>query len=310
MSTKRYVHFIGVGIGVIVLLTLPPFLSPYWVGVLTEMLVFGLFAASLDIITGYTGFPSLGHAAFFGTGAYTLGILLVRYNIGQGLSTFLSVAMVIVLSAILTPLALRARGTYFLFITLALAQCLWAIAWRWISMTGGHDGLRGISRPDLGLSWWALSEASGFYYFVLLLFILAILVLYLITKSPFGQTLVGIRESESRMRSLGYNVWLHAYLAFVIGALFAGFAGILFAWYNRCVSPGQLGVQLSTEGLLMVILGGGGTLFGPLLGAFSITFLKHFLSLFTKDWLLIMGAIYIIAIIYMPQGIVGRLRRR
>ncbi len=304
MMRNRPVYFIATSvIAAIILTALPNLLSDYWITVLTEVLIYGLFAASIDIMAGYTGLPSLGHAAFFGTGGYVVGIMVVKFGMGHVPAFLLGMAAVLLLSAILAPLAIRARGIYFLMITVALAQSLWAIAWRWISLTGGDDGLPGISRPDLGLSWWSLSQADGFYYFVLLVSVLAILAMYLITKSPFGQTLVGIRESELRMKSLGYNVWLHTYLAFVISGIFAGLSGIIFAWYNGLVTPAFLSIPLSTEGVRMVVLVGAGTLCGPLLGAAIITVLKAVLSLVTTNWLLILGSVYIIAMIFMPRGI-------
>lgn len=294
----------------LVLVVLPNFLSAYWVTLLTEILIYGLFAASINILVGYTGLPSLGHAAFFGTGAYTIAILQVKFGTGHGPSFLAGILAVFIVSALFALLAIRARGTYFLMITLALAQSLWAIAWRWISMSGGNDGLPGISRPDWGLSPWSLSSAHGFYFLVLAFLLLVGPALYLIIQSPFGQSLVGIRENEVRMKALGYHVWWHVFLGFLISGFFAGLSGILFAWYNGLVYPETLGATLSTEGLLMVLLGGGGTWWGPFLGAAAITILKHTLSSVTIHWLLVMGVIYIVSIIYMPQGIMGKWGRR
>jgi len=307
---KRRLLYFGVGIAIVLLLVLPQFLSGYWILVLTQMLIFGLFAASLDLIGGYTGFISLGPAMFFGTGAYALAISLVRFGTSQVEAFFIAIAVIVALAMFTGAIAVRARGVYFLMITLGLAQCVWAIAWKWASITGGNEGMGGIVRPDLGLSWWSLSQPSGFYYFVLAFFILAIPVLYVIIKSPFGQTLVGIRESEVRMRSLGYNVWLHANLSWIISALYAGLAGILFAWLFRYVSPDVLTLGVSAEGWVMVILGGLGTLWGALTGAIIVVFLKAVLSMATEHWLLIIGAIYVVAMIYIPHGVMSMLRKR
>lgn len=309
---KRLRIYLGlIGATVILMVVMPSFLPSYWVTVLTEMLIYGLFAMGVDIINGYSGLPSLGHAAFFGTGAYTMGISLVRLGQGQLNSLLLAIAATVVVAAIFGLVVLRARGIFFLFIMAGMAQSLWAIAWKWISVTGGNDGLVGITRPNLGLSWWDLSSAGGFYYLVLLVFAVSFAVLLLVTRSPLGHSLVGIRESESRMKTLGYNVFLHTYLGLIISGAFTGLAGALFAWYNMFVSPGQLSVVLSTEGLLMVTLGGGGTLWGAFLGGAIITLLKHVTSLLLPShWMIVLGVIYIAAIIYMPQGISGMIRRR
>lgn len=311
MSKRFLVYLSLVGVAIAIWAVLPSFLNDYWVAVMTEMLIYGLFAMAIDIVTGYTGLPSLGHAAFFGTGAYALGISLVRLGQGQVTSLFLAMVVTIVMAAIIGPVALRSRGIFFLLLMAGFSMMLWAIAWKWLPVTGGDDGLVGITRLDLGLSWWDLSSAAGFYYFVLVVFVLAAIALYVITKSPLGQSLIGIRESESRMRSLGYNVWLHSYIGFIISGFFAGLAGILFAWYNLFLSPGQFHLVLSTEGLLMVVLGGGGVLWGAFLGGVLITLLKHTASLIAPiHWMLIVGTVYIVAIIAMPRGISGMIKRR
>ncbi len=297
------------GIFVIVWVILPHLLNPYWINVFTETLIYGLYAMGLSILVGYMGFPSLGQSAFFGTGAYTLGISLARLGQSQCTSFLMAIIAVFLVAAVLGVLVFRTRGIYFLFITLALAQILWAIAWKWHSATGGDDGLRGVTRPNLGLSWWDLSVDTSFYYFILIIFVLAFFALLLITRSPLGRSFIGIRESEVRMRSLGYNVFLHKYLAFVISGLFSGLAGILFAWYNMFVATQQLSIALSADGLFMVILGGG-TIWGTFLGATIIVLLIHIASMLTTHWLFIMGAFYIAIIIYMPHGISAMLKRR
>jgi len=309
LAGKSSATFTAIGTSILVWVILPLFLNHYWISVLIETLVYGLFAMGLSVLANYTGLPSLGQAAFFGTGAYALGISLVRLGQGQGISVLLSLAAIIMIAVIFGVLVLQTKGIYFLFITLGLAQILWAIAWKWQSVTGGDDGLVGITRPNLGLSWWNLSTANGFYYFILTIFILAFLALLVIAKSPLGRTFVGVRESEVRMSCLGYNVWLHSYFAFIISGFFSGLAGILFAWYNMFVAPQQLSMTLSAEGLFMGILGGG-TIGGAFLGAVIIVLLKHIASLVTDHWLLVMGAFYIIVIVYMPQGLSSMLQRR
>jgi len=204
-------------------------------------------------------------------------------------------------------IALRTSGVYFLMITLALGMVVWGLAHRWVSMTSGDNGIAGVPRPVL--FGWTLTEAIPFYYLTLAAFLIAFALLRVVVRSPFGQTLVGIRESESRMRTLGYNVWLHKYIGFLAAGGFGGFGGVFWAYYNGFVSPTDLDLATSTEALLMVALGGRGTLIGPPLGAAIIVLLKNLVSVYTHRWLLILGAVYIGTIVYAPEGIVGALRQ-
>src|SRR5881397_890348 len=286
----------------------PPFLSSFLLTLLTQALIYAILAMSLDIILGYTGLASLGHAAYLGLGAYSVGILTTRYAVGFSVALAAGVLMAVVVAAIFGLVALRATGVYFLMITLALGMVVWGLAHRWVSLTQGDNGISGVPRPELGLPW-SFSKGISFYYLALVAFLLAFVVLRTIVRSPFGQTLVGIRESESRMRTLGYHVWLHKYLGFVIAGAVGGFAGVLWAYYNGFVSPADLDLATSTEILLMVALGGRGTLIGPALGAALIVGLKNLVSVYTHRWLLILGAVYIGTIVYAPEGIVGALRQ-
>jgi len=285
--------------------TLPLFLPPYYTGLFSLMIIFGIFAMSLDILQGYTGLPSLGHAAFFGTSAYMVGILNVKIfkgcNFGVELITGILSAAVV--ASILGLIVLRSKEVYLLMILMASSMMLWGIAFKWRSLTGGDDGLPGISRPDLRSIHWDLGSTTHFYYFVLLFFIVAAVLMYLVVHSSFGHTLLGIRESETRMRSLGYNIWLQKYIAFIVSAVFAGLAGILIAYYNGFVSPAELHLVTSAEVLIMVILGGAGTLFGPAIGAGIIILIKNFVSGYTEHWMIILGAIYIFTVMFAPQGV-------
>ena len=294
--------------GLAVLGMIAPLLPSYPLTLLTQALISAIFAMSLDILLGYTGLPSMGHAAYFGVAAYAVAILAVDAR--AGFVTCLLAALVAAggAAALFGLLAIRAAGTYFLMITLALGMVVWGLAFRWVSMTKGDNGISGVPRPDLAPLPGNLGEALPFFYFTLAGTALAWLGLGLLVRSPFGMSLKGIRESESRMRSLGYNVWLHKYLAFIISGIFAGFAGMLWAYYNGFVSPVDVQLVTSVEALLMVALGGSGTLVGPAIGAALIVFLKNFVSVYTKRWLLILGAVYIGVILFAPRGIVGALR--
>jgi branched-chain amino acid transport system permease protein len=294
----------GLGLAFIVLVILPPFYTSYWVTLLTQMLIFGILAMSLDILLGYTGMSSFGHAGFFGSSAYVVAILTTRYKMGF-LTCFVSgIVVTTVVSMIFGLLVAHASGVYFLIITLALGMVLWGLAFRWVSMTGGDNGISGIPRPDIGLPV-SLNDPLTFYYVILAFFLASLILMAVFVRSPFGHSLKGIRESESRMRVLGYHTWLHRYLSYIMSAAFGGIAGILWAYYNGFVSPYDMDLTASIEIILMVILGGPGTLVGPALGAGIIVFLKNFISAYTQRWLLILGTIYILTILYAPKGLVN-----
>ena len=200
-----------------------------------------MLAMSLDLLLGYTGLASLGHAAYLGVGAYSVGVLTTQYGANFWATLAVGVCLAIVVAAVFGLVALRATGVYFLMITLSLGMVVWGLAQRWVSLTQGDNGIAGIPRPDLGLPW-TFATSTSFYYLVLVGFLVAGSILGIIVRSPFGQSLVGIRESASRMQTLGYHVWLHKYIAYVIAGAFGGFAGVFWAYYNGFVSPGRHGV--------------------------------------------------------------------
>ena len=285
----------------------PWLLSSYYVGLLTQALIYAIFAMSLDLLLGYTGLPSLGHAAYFGVAAYTLGLLALRAGMSFWAALPWALGAAAAAGALFALLAIRTRGAYFLMITLALGQVLWGIAFRWRSVTGGEDGLSGLPRPALRA--WALPAGpAGYHLFVLAVFLLAALALAVLVRSPFGLALQGVRASESRMEALGYNVWLYKYLAFVLAAALAGLAGVLFGAYTGFVSPADLSIVTSARALLMVILGGAGTLVGPAVGAAAILFLESWVSTQLERWLSVLGAIYILAVVFCPAGVVRLFR--
>jgi branched-chain amino acid transport system permease protein len=263
---------------------------------------------SLDLLLGYTGLASMGHAAYLAFGAYSVGVLATRHGANFWITLAVGLFLAMVAAAVFGLVALRATGVYFLMITLALGMVVWGLAHRWVSLTAGDNGISGVPRPDLGLPW-SLAKPLPYYYFTLIGFALAFLVLWVIVRSPFGQSLVGIRESESRMRTLGYHVFLHKYIGFIIAGGVGGFAGVFWAYYNGFVSPSDVELATSVEILLMVALGGRGTLLGPAAGAGIIVLLKNLVSVYTHRWLLILGAVYIGTIVYAPEGIVGAVRQ-
>jgi branched-chain amino acid transport system permease protein len=297
------------GIGAALLLVAPPFMSAYWVGLLTQVVILGILAMSLDLLIGYTGLPSLGHAGFFGVAAYGVGILTTTYQAGVLVSVAGGFLAGTGLAALFGLVVSHVRDVYFLMITMALGMVLWGLSFRWIPVTGGDNGISGIPRLEalVGL------PASGpipFYYVALLVFALCAVLMTVLVQSPFGLTLQGMREHEPRMRSLGFNTWLHSYLSYVCAGAFASVAGILWAYYNGFVSPTYLDLTASSELFLMVTLGGPATLVGPVIGAGAIVILKNVMSAYTARWLLVLGIVYIVTILWAPKGLWNLGQRR
>ncbi|HMH49816.1 MAG TPA: branched-chain amino acid ABC transporter permease [Candidatus Acidoferrum sp.] len=299
MKTK-----LGVAAGALGLALVPFALSSYQLGLLTKMLIFALFAMSLDLVLGYGGLPSLGHAAYFGVGAYTVGLLALRVIDNFWIDFGAGLVAAAVTAALFGLLALRARGAYLLMITLALAQVLWGIAFGWRWLTGGDDGLPGVPRPSAGLPW-SLAGGLAYYYFVLVVFLAVTAALWIVVRSPFGMALIGIRESERRMEVLGYDTWRYKYAAFVLAGVVAGLSGNLYVYYNGFVSPAYLSIVFSAMVLIMVILGGAGTLLGPALGGAIIVLLENVVSSSTERWLTVLGVIYVVVTLFAPAGIMG-----
>lgn len=302
---KDYTSYFNAAILIAIMVLLPLYLSSYYTGLLTLLLVYAIFGMSLNLLLGYTGLPSLGHSAFWGTSAYMVAILNVKIFEGSnfGVELIAGVLAAIIIAAIFGPFLLRSKGIYFLMSTLASSMMLWGIAFKWRWLTGGDDGLPYVLRPDLSIIGWDLRTVIHYYYFVLFFFIISAMLMWLIVHSPFGRALLGIRENEMRMRSLGYNVWLYKYIIFIVTAGFAGLGGILFAYYNCYVNPNVLHLITSAEGLIMVVLGGAGVFIGPVIGAGVMIFVKNFVSAYTEHWMMILGAVYVLSVLFAPQGI-------
>ena len=285
-----------------------PALSAYQLDLLTQMLTYAIFAMSLDILLGYTGLPSLGHAAYFGLAAYATAIISLRLSVPFALAAPAGVAASVIAAALFNLLALRTSRGYYPMITLALSQLLWSLAVSWTELTGGDNGLPGLERPG------ANASAAGFFYVTLTVFIVSTLALSVLVRSPVGYALKGVRENEGRMRALGYDVWKYKYFASLVAALFAAIAGELFLYLNGFVSPSALSVTVSAQVLMMVLVGAAGTLFGPILGAVMFVLLQYVVSSYTQRWLFVIGFIYVIIALYAPQGVLAflaeRLRRR
>jgi len=294
-------------------LVITPFSSSYVMVLVTHALIFAILAMSLDILLGYTGLPSLGQAAYLGMGAYLTAILAARYQFGLDWTFWAVVVMGVLIGAATAALfglfAVHAGGVYFLMITLALGMCVWGLAYRWNSMTGGDNGIVLPPRPDFGIQ---LADDVTFFYVVFGFFVASLAMMHTLVRSPFGRSLVGIRENELRMRILGYNTWLHKYIAFVIAGGFGGLAGVLWAHAHGLVSPEDVVLATSVDALLMVVLGGSGTLVGGAIGAGIVVFLREYLSTLVPWWQYVLGGVYVLTILYLPGGLMSipeRVRR-
>ena len=297
----------------IVAIIYPHVVKTYILSLGIEVLIFAIFAMSLDLLLGYTGLPSFGHAAFFGLGAYILAYVSSRSELALGLTDNLLVTLPIVLlgtalaALVLGFFALRTAGIYFLMITLAFAQMLFSIAIRWSSVTGGSDGMTGVPRPTLGIGSWTYSfdDRASFYYLVLAFFIFLWWLLRRIVQSPFGFTLHGIRTNEQRMRALGYNTFGYKMAAFVMAGVIAGLSGMLLSQFFWHAAPQSLFWSMSGQALIMVVVGGAGTLTGPVIGAAVMRLLPNFASTYTELSHTFMGVVLILFVLFAPGGIIG-----
>ncbi len=279
-----------------------PLLPVYQVSIATQVLIFAMLAMSVDILAGYAGRTSLGHGALFGTSTYVVVYWVTAAGGSLPVGIALGIAAATALAAVFALLAIRTSGVYFLLLTLALGMVVWGACLRWTGVTGGENGLRGDVRPAL------LSSQAPFYYAVLLVAAAAAFVAFRFVRSPFGLTLRGIRDSESRMRSLGYNVPLHLFIAFTISGTLAGIAGALNAVFNEFVSPATVSLAQSVQALLMAIVGGIGTLLGAFLGSAVLIVLENTVSGYTERWPSVMGLMFVLLMIFAPEGIVGGCR--
>ena len=288
-----------------ILLILPLFLSSYMEGVMTRFLIYAMLAMSYNLVFGYCGLLSLGHAAFFGAGGYVVGLLTLHWGIDLFWISFpLGIIVATTVAAIFGLVALRAKGIYFLLVTFALGQLLFSLAWNvdWMN-TFGMQGITGLSRPSFGIKGFFLSGLQ-FYYLVLIFFLLSLFLLYRLINSPFGLSLIGIKENEGRMEAAGYNAWRHKYIAFIISGAFAGLAGVLFAYYNYMISPWHFSVNISFLPMVMAIIGGQGVLLGPVIGAAVIIFVEHYVSMVIPSrWPLVLGGLFVVSIMFARQGI-------
>lgn len=280
---------------------------PFWVGnsyyvnIATQILIFATLALGLNVLVGYAGLVTLGHAALFGIAAYA-GATLTNAGHSAIVVAIGALAATLAATAIFAVLALRGTGLGFVMITVALGQIAWGIAYRWISLTNGDNGVSINIRPaPFGLS---LASANAFYWATLVVFLVAVAAMVIFVASPFGAAVRGTRDQPRRMTALGYNVWLTRFLAFLFSGFWSGVAGLLYLYYNQFVSPQTVTLSASAEALLMVIAGGTATLLGPITGAALVIIMKDVASAYIERWNFVLGAIFVLIVIFMPEGLV------
>jgi branched-chain amino acid transport system permease protein len=289
---------------------LPALVPQYALTIIIEALIFSLFAMSLDLMVGYCKLYSFGHAAAYGLGAYATALLLTRLELPLPVGIVLAVALTVVIALPIAWICTRSTGVSFAMLTLAFAQLGYAMLFRFKEFTGGSDGIDGIPRPagPFGMQWF--QSKTGYFYLVLGCLVGSYVVCRAIVRSPFGAVLAGIRENEAKTRALGYNTRAYKLATVVLAYGFGALAGALYAPFAGFASPELFFWLVSGRVLIMVIVGGAGTLIGPILGGAVFLFLEHELSRVTDIWPLIFGSIFILVVMFAPQGIWGLLTRR
>jgi branched-chain amino acid transport system permease protein len=289
-------------LALLLLATLPWWLgNSYYINVAAQMLIFAILAMGLNVLVGYAGLVTLGHAGLFGIAAYA-GATLINAGHGHVVADTGALLVTLAATAMFAVLALRGTGLGFVMITVAIGQIVWGIAYRWISLTNGDNGVSIASRPSpIGVS---LTSAGAFYWATLVMFLIAFAAMAIFVASPFGAAVRGTRDQPRRMTALGYNVWLTRFVAFLFSGLWSGVAGLLYLYYNQFISPQTVALSASAEALLMVIAGGTSTLLGPIAGAVLVILMKDIASAYIERWNFVLGAIFVLIVIFMPEGLV------
>jgi branched-chain amino acid transport system permease protein len=292
----------------VILATVPLWVGgTYYVNIASQILFYAIFALGVNVLAGYAGLVSLGHAGLFGIAAYA-GAKIMTGGHGQLVVMAGALAVTLLAAAAFAVLALRGTGLGFVMITVALGQIVWGVAYRWISITNGDNGIAIRGRPSpLGLS---LASPASFYWATLVVFLIAVASLAVFVASPFGASVRGTRDQPRRMNALGYHVWMIRFLAFLLSGFWSGVAGLLYLYYNQFVSPQAVALTASAEGLLMVIAGGTATLLGPIAGAALVVVVKNVASAYIERWNFVLGAIFVVIVVFMPEGLVPGTARR
>jgi branched-chain amino acid transport system permease protein len=298
------VGWIGIAL---VFALLPLAMGEYYINFTSQIFIAAIFAASLNLLVGYGGLPSLGHASYLGVAAYTSAWLFLKLGWSHALTAPVALAATTAMAALFGLIALRASGLGFLMLTLALSQVLWGTAYRWVSVTEGDNGLRGLTRPTpFGIN---LDDPISFYYFVFIVTIFALWMMARFVASPFGAALAGTRDQPRRMSMLGHNVWLIRWLTFVYSGFWGAVTGLLFVYYHKYIHPASLSLTSSAEALIGVIAGGSGTLAGPLIGSAIVMILKNIVSSYIERWNMLLGFVFVLIVMFMPDGLVPGIRR-
>jgi len=297
----------GLAAALVILAAVPLWVGgTYYVNIASQVLFYAIFALGVNVLAGYAGLVSLGHAGLFGIAAYA-GARIMNNGHGHIAITTGALALTLVAAAAFAVLALRGTGLGFVMITVALGQIVWGVAYRWISITNGDNGIAIRGRPSpLGLS---LASPAGFYWATLAVFLAAVATMAVFVASPFGASVRGTRDQPRRMNALGYHVWMIRFLAFLFSGFWSGVAGLLYLYYNQFVSPQAVALTASAEALLMVISGGTATLLGPIVGAGLVVIVKNVASAYIERWNFVLGAIFVVIVVFMPDGLVPGTRR-
>ena len=275
----------------------------YYVNLASQIFIFAVFAASINLLLGYGGLPSLGHSAYLGLAGYLAALAALKLGLGHGFGAVAALAGTTLAAAAFGLIALRATGLGFLMLTLALSQVLWGTAYRWVSVTDGDNGLRGLSRP------FQMDDAFSFYYFAFAVTAFSVWMMARFVGSPLGAALKGTREQPRRMSALGHDVWLIRWVTFIYARFWGGVSGLLFVYYHKYIHPVSLSLAYSAEGLLAVIAGGSGTLAGPLVGAAIVMLLKNYVSAYIERWNMLLGFVFVFIVVFMPEGVVPGVKR-
>ena len=293
------------------LLVLPFAMGEYYINLTSQIFIFAIFVSSINLLLGYGGLPTLGHASYLGVSAYVCALLYLKAGASHFVAALLALLGTTLMAAFFGLIALRATGLGFLMLTLALSQVLWGTAYRWVAMTDGDNGVRGLTRPaPFGLN---LDNATAFYFGTLAVAVAAVWLMARFVGSPLGAALRGTRDQPRRMAALGHHVWRVRWVAFIYSGFWGAVAGLLYVYYHKYIHPVSLSLTNSAEGLLAVIAGGSGTLGGPLVGAAIVMLLKNYVSGYVERWNMLMGIVFVVIVVFMPEGVapgVQRLWRR
>jgi branched-chain amino acid transport system permease protein len=289
-------------------LLLPPFVAgDFYINLASQILIAAIFALSLNLLVGFGGMTSLGHASYLGVAAYLSALMTTRYGFDHGAAALISILGTIAMAAFFGVIALRASGLGFLMITLALSQVLWGLAYRMSNITNGDNGIAGLTRPaPFGIS---LESPVTFYWFTLIVTVIAFVLMAIFVSSSFGSSLKGVRDQPRRMAALGFNPWMIRWITFIYASFWGGVAGLLYVYYNKYIHPTSLSTTSSAEALLGVIAGGSGTLAGPAVGAALVLLLKNYASAYIERWNMLLGLVFLFIVLVMPTGIVPGLQK-